>query len=219
MMILYLLVLLLVLLSICNSFHINRCIRSKSSLSMKFDAMRDVFGLVPICDANLFSSAPPSISIADDPTAGMSADEITNYMSNVGGGLCGLPEFVRTGVGLGLNISLLSFGVLTILYVLLGGTNYLLENQLNDAIKDYEKVTGSRVWSNLNADTNKQNTFSPEGYVPSDEAKALAPDRFNSKSTDTMGNEEPVGLNRKEKRLKAQLQKDVGKEKDKRSLS
>lgn len=184
---------------------------------MRLDAMRDVFGLVPLCDANPFSSAPPSVSIVDDPTAGMTADEITNYMSNVGGGLCGLPEVVRTGVGLGLNISLISFGILTLLYVLLGGINFALENQLKDAIKDYEKVSGSKVWSLLNADSKKQNTFSPEGYVPSEEAMSLAPDRFNNNNN--INSVDAIGLNRKEKRLKAQLAKEVEKEKNNRSLS
>jgi hypothetical protein len=55
-------------------------------------------------------------TVINDPTAGMSAEEITNYMSNVGGGLCGYPEYVRTGVGLGLNLSLIIFGVLTVGY-------------------------------------------------------------------------------------------------------
>ena len=52
----------------------------------------------------------------NDPTAGMSPDEITNYMSNVGGGLCGFPEIVRNIVGLGLNLSLLTFAILTLGY-------------------------------------------------------------------------------------------------------
>jgi hypothetical protein len=81
----------------------------------------------------------------DDPTAGMNPEDITNYISNVGGGtatqqhsntktlhtiiphpisfhrthtagMCGYPEWVRTTVGLGLNFSLIGFGLLTVGY-------------------------------------------------------------------------------------------------------
>ena len=52
----------------------------------------------------------------NDPTAGMTAEEITNYMSNVGGGMCGYPELIRTSVGLGLNISLILFALTTVAY-------------------------------------------------------------------------------------------------------
>lgn len=229
MMILLSLLILQLMLSLCYSFHVNTNINrylKSSSLSMKIDAMRDVFGLVPLCDAaaaNPFTSAPPSISIIDDPTAGMTPEEITNYVSNVGGNLCGLPDIVRSSIGLGLNLSLLSFGILTLLYVLIGGSNFVLENQLKDAIKDYEKESGSKLWSILNAESAKPTT-SPEKYVPSQEALALAPNKFNSKDTvssssNSMINSqgESSGLNRKEKRIKQQLSKDVEKEKNKRN--
>lgn len=52
----------------------------------------------------------------DPLTAGMSSDEITNYVSNVGGGLCGLPEWMKTVVGLGLNLNLILFGVFIVSY-------------------------------------------------------------------------------------------------------
>ena len=52
----------------------------------------------------------------NDPTAGMTPDEITNYISNVGGGMCGYPELIRTSVGLGLNISLVLFALTTLAY-------------------------------------------------------------------------------------------------------
>lgn len=46
----------------------------------------------------------------------MNAEEITNYMSNVGGGMCGYPEVIRTSIGLGLNLSLIIFGLFTVSY-------------------------------------------------------------------------------------------------------
>ena len=52
----------------------------------------------------------------DPLTAGMSSEEITNYISNVGGGLCGFPDSVKTFIGLGLNLSLLVFGVFIVSY-------------------------------------------------------------------------------------------------------
>ena len=47
---------------------------------------------------------------------GMSPDEIQNYLNNVGGGMCGYPEIVRTFIGLGLNLSLIVFGLFTVAY-------------------------------------------------------------------------------------------------------
>jgi len=46
----------------------------------------------------------------------MNAEEILNYMSNVGGGMCGYPEAIRTSIGLGLNLSLIVFGLFTVSY-------------------------------------------------------------------------------------------------------
>ena len=46
----------------------------------------------------------------------MTPDEIQNYLDNVGGGMCGAPEFVRTFIGLGLNLSLIVFGIFTLAY-------------------------------------------------------------------------------------------------------
>ena len=205
------------LLNISYSFHISNNKICKIQKTMKIDAMRNVLGSIPLCDSNPFASAPPSIKVVEDATAGMTPEEITNYMSNVGGGLCGLPDFVRIGVGLGLNLSLLAFGVLTLCYVLIGGINFTLENQLNDAIKEYEKNSGSKFWSLLNADKKQGNTFSPQGYVPSQEALSLAPDKFsNNNNVDEYSAADCTALNRKEKRLKAQIQKDVEKEKKNR---
>ena len=55
---------------------------------------------------NKFASGPTTVNPEDaieiDPnTAGMSPDEIASYMSNVGGGLCGYPEVLKSAVGLG----------------------------------------------------------------------------------------------------------------------
>ena len=74
MMLLYIVILIVFLSSSCYSFHITTNLKrytvSTSTSYMRIDAMRDIFGLVPLCDANPFSSAPPSVSIVDDPTAG-----------------------------------------------------------------------------------------------------------------------------------------------------
>ena len=98
----------------------------------------DFLGLVPLC-----IEATSKTTTTDDPTAGMTADEITNYVSNVGGGLCGYPESVKTAVGLGLNLSLITFGILTLGYIILGAWNFALEKSVEESIKklpDGEKL-------------------------------------------------------------------------------
>jgi hypothetical protein len=102
----------------------------RSTFSMTGSGSLDVLGLVPIC-----LEASSSTTTTDDPTAGMSPDEITNYVSNVGGGLCGYPESVKTAIGLGLNLSLLAFGILTLGYIILGAWNFALERSVDDSIK------------------------------------------------------------------------------------
>mmetsp|Transcript_8658 Transcript_8658/g.12915 ORF Transcript_8658/g.12915 Transcript_8658/m.12915 type:complete len:229 (-) Transcript_8658:71-757(-) len=84
----------------------------------------------------------------NDPTAGMNADEILNYMSNVGGGMCGYPEVIRTSIGLGLNLSLIVFGLFTVSYVILSLTNFVLEKQVTDAVKSaetYDRIVRTKM--------------------------------------------------------------------------
>lgn len=72
-------------------------------------------GVVPMC-LEPFMMPATKTTVINDPTAGMTPDEITNYLSNVGGGLCGYPDSVRTLIGLSLNLSLLALGVLALSY-------------------------------------------------------------------------------------------------------
>lgn len=90
-------------------------------------------GVMPLC-----LEATSKTTTFDDPTAGMTSEEITNYVSNVGGGMCGAPEVVRTAIGLGLNFSLLFFGLFTISYVVLSGANFALEKSIEDSIRSMD---------------------------------------------------------------------------------
>ena len=67
----------------------------------------------------------------------MSPDEIANYMSNVGGGLCDYPDIVKSIVGIGLNINLVLFGVMCVSYVILGGLNFKYEKDIEDTGKSF----------------------------------------------------------------------------------
>ena len=71
----------------------------------------ELLNIIPFC----ITPSSKSTTI-NDPTAGMNAAEIQDYMSNVGGGLCGASDFVKGAVGLSLNFSLLTFGVFTVAY-------------------------------------------------------------------------------------------------------
>lgn len=109
---------------------LNRAQRQRDLSMMSTGTKLDMLGLIPLC-----LEASSTTTTQDDPTAGMSPDEITNYISNVGGGMCGYPEVVRTGVGLGLNLSLFVFGLLTVGYLVLGLWNFALEQSVDDYIK------------------------------------------------------------------------------------
>lgn len=78
---------------------------------MAYTPLSDLLGVMPIC-----ISATSKTTTTNDPTAGMSPEEILNYVSNVGGGMCGYPDWARTLIGVGLNLSLIVFGLFTVSY-------------------------------------------------------------------------------------------------------
>ena len=129
----------------------------------------------------LQASSKTSVAVSDDPTAGMSPEEITNYVSKVGGGMCNAPEPVRAAVGLALNLSLIVFGLFTVSYVVLGGLNFALEKQVEELV---EGVTGDKpgkkTFSDMasdawNAPINiKPPPGSPDSDAPSREQRRLA---------------------------------------------
>lgn len=101
----------------CQSFSLPprlssvRRLKSSTTLSMSSNTLSNMLGLMPLC-----LTATSKTTTTNDPTAGMSPEEIVNYISNVGGGMCGYPEWVRTSIGVGLNLSLLAFGLATVSY-------------------------------------------------------------------------------------------------------
>jgi hypothetical protein len=100
-----------------------RSFAARASVSM--NSIQDTLGFMPIC-----LQATSKTTTIDDPTAGMTPEQITDYMSNVGGGMCGYPEVVRTAIGVGLNLSLIAFGFFTVSY----GKSNLLELRLNSGL-------------------------------------------------------------------------------------
>jgi hypothetical protein len=101
----------------CQSFSLTprlsavRRLKSSNTLSMSSNTLSNLLGLMPLC-----LTATSKTTTTNDPTAGMSPEEIVNYISNVGGGMCGYPEWVRGSIGVGLNLSLLAFGLATVSY-------------------------------------------------------------------------------------------------------
>ena len=95
--------------SVRKNFRLNSQLNAIDTLIVS--AQQDIFGLIPLCIA-----ATSKTTVTNDPSAGMTESEIVNYMSNVGGGMCGYPEFVRTFVGLGLNLGLIVFAFFTLSY-------------------------------------------------------------------------------------------------------
>ena len=151
--------------------------------------LTDMFSSLPMCD-NKFTSAPPKpLSISDDPTAGMSTDEIQNYVSNVGGGLCGYPEWVKSAVGVGLNLALLSFGIFTLSYAVLYTVQWVLDKGVEDTLKD--------------ADTRNPVTGAPQFAALTGEGKG------NTDFSAAMEASEGAGKNRKARRLQEKIKIDI----------
>lgn len=103
---------------------VRRSVTSMSSVPVTSTAASPVLTTLVVA-ANKFASAPQGVktTVIDDPTAGMTPDQITDYISNVGGGMCGndgLGQFI----GLGLNLSLIVFGFFTVSYVIMGGLSF-----------------------------------------------------------------------------------------------
>jgi len=139
MMMMNVLALLLLIVSI-DAFHRmlprmqQRRLGVSKELKMSASSFDTIFGMsLPLC-----LEATSKTTTINDPTAGMSAEQITDYMSNVGGGMCGYPEIVRTTIGLGLNLSLIVFGFFTVSYVVLGGYNFALEKGVDESLKAAE---------------------------------------------------------------------------------
>ena len=88
--------------------------RSTVRMSFNTEAITSRFTFLPSLPLCL-EDASKSTTF-DDPTAGMSEEQIANYVSNVGGGLCGSNEFVKALIGVSLNLSLIVFGILTVSY-------------------------------------------------------------------------------------------------------
>lgn len=185
----------------------------------------DMLGLIPIC-----ITASSATTTQDDPTAGMTQDEITNYISNVGGGMCGMPEVVRTGVGLGLNLSLFAFGLLTVGYLVFGLWNFALEQSVDSSIK--KLPNGQALLDAANKEDMRQGTlfntakstsysasaaFNMDPQQASQQEVSIEGDRevvtsqtdFFEKEGPTFQNDgsSPVGKSRAERRLASRLKK------------
>jgi hypothetical protein len=155
----------------------------------------NIFSTLPLCDNKFLSGPSAPRSIVDDPTAGMSPGEIQNYMDNVGGGMCGFPESVKTIVGVTLNLSLISFGIFTVSYIVLYAIQGFLNKQVEDTIADADKgnsVAGAPMLSALTGEGTGKFDFSA-----SMEAKAA---------------KDGEGTSRKERRLREKVK---GKDADK----
>lgn len=93
---------------------------------MSSSPLDNLLGLMPLC-----LTATSKTTTTNDPTAGMSPDEILNYISNVGGGMCGYPDWARTAIGVGLNLSLIVFGLCTVSYGKQLTAQYFLTGLIN----------------------------------------------------------------------------------------
>jgi hypothetical protein len=164
--------------------------QTPSTASLVPDFLRST---LPLCENRFIEGPKAPISVADDPTAGMSESEIQSYMSNVGGGLCGYPEWVKEAVGVTLNLALISFGIFTVSYIVLYAIQFILDKQVEDTIKDADKnnvVKGAPAFSSLTS----------EGSGKFDFTRSMSSDMEGDGSGSG-------GLSRKERRLKERVRK------------
>ena len=184
------------MLSESDSFMIRQLGRSsiprRTQTSKLQMGLMDIFTTLPICE-NKFASGPSTPILGmpqpEDPTAGMSDDEIQNYVCNVGGGLCGYPEWIKTAVGIGLNLSLLSFGLFTLSYAVLYAVQWVLDKGVEDTLKDADNrnsVTGAPQFAALTSEGKGSTDFSA-----------------------AMEASEGAGMNRKARRLQEKIKVDL----------
>ena len=175
-------------------------------------AIRDPFGMLPFC------LEPTSKStVINDPTAGMTPEQIQDYVSNVGGAMCGYPDWIRSIIGVSLNLSLLLFGIFTVSYVILGGLNFFNEKGIEDTVKDVDTRFGLNfsaarsagaggVRSMVDAKPGSSTLYTPGGggSMSGDVSKLKA--SFDNEPE--KGSSLP-GLNRSERRMKGKFARDV----------
>jgi hypothetical protein len=96
---------------------------TRFSKPLKMSSLDNALGMLPLCEEAAAAgskyigfAASSKTTTMNDPTAGMSPEEIVNYISNVGGGMCGYPDWARSAIGVGLNLSLITFGIATVSY-------------------------------------------------------------------------------------------------------
>lgn len=102
-----------------DGFHVTQQFTRRENLSSKKLSMvsldditsRLTQSIIPIC-----LDATSKTTTFDDPLAGMNPEEIAAYTTNIGGGLCGLPDSTRAIIGIALNLNLLAFGFLVVSY-------------------------------------------------------------------------------------------------------
>jgi len=115
------------LLGTCEAFHSIPHMRAvkatRFSKPLKMSSLDNALGMLPLCEEAAAAgskyigfAASSKTTTMNDPTAGMSPEEIVNYISNVGGGMCGYPDWARSAIGVGLNLSLITFGIATVSY-------------------------------------------------------------------------------------------------------
>lgn len=127
----------------CEGFSASQSVNSmkrvqvkKSVAMMSSSPLNSILGIMPIC-----LQATSKTTTTNDPTAGMSPEEIVNYISNVGGGMCGYPDWVRTAIGVGLNLSLIAFGIATVSY----GESYILQLHCCLSVGTLTALTNQRI--------------------------------------------------------------------------
>jgi hypothetical protein len=129
-----------------TSLYVPTKIQAPSSLRMGLpDIVHHSLPMASIGDSMLVClQATSKTTVTNDPTAGMTPEEITNYISNVGGGLCGQPEIVRGSIGLALNLCLFFFGIFTVGYAVLGGLRFKLNKDVDDIFEQIRPGADAR---------------------------------------------------------------------------
>ena len=159
--------------------------------------------LSPHFQHNVGLAALPSSFVLSDLSeadGGMSLEEIKNYVSNIGGGLCGLPDSLKTLVGLTLNISLLLFGILTVGYVVLGIWSFALERTIDDDIRKtpygYNLLDAKDEVSGSSSSSSSNQMDTTPGVITSLQTSSIGFDGDQESSSDS---------NRGQRRLKKRI--------------
>eukprot|EP01039_Chlorochromonas_danica_P007911 gene7911-8728_t len=143
-----------------------------------------------------------SPAASNDPTAGMTPEQIASYTSRIGGESS---DVFHQVVGVGINLSILAFAVLGASYVVLSLAKFVLDNQIRDELKAYLKQVVQSGKSSTVLETALREKVFTERELGIGSSFSPSPPSPSSSSSQSQGSSSEGSSNRESRRLRSRL--------------